>query len=132
MRTIICIQCNKEFQTESKRKDKRMCNACLKQNKIRQVMLARKKRFPNIEIGVGSGNSSINKNRTLTKNNYRKIKKTKCELCGSNLHLCVHHKDGNRNNNSLENLITVCKRCHQIHHVKRDEFGRFTRQSKTV
>lgn len=132
MRTIICIQCNKEFQTESKRKDKRMCNACLKQNKIRQVMLARKKRFPNIEIGVGSGNSSINKNRTLTKNNYRKIKKTKCELCGSTLHLCVHHKDGNRNNNSLENLITVCKKCHQTHHVKRDEFGRFTRQSKTV
>ena len=132
MRTIICIQCNKEFQTESKRKDKRMCNACLKQNKIRQVMLARKKRFPNIEIGVGSGNSSVNKNRTLTKNNYRKIKKIKCELCGSDLHLCVHHKDGNRNNNSLENLITVCKKCHQTHHVKRDEFGRFTRQSKTV
>ena len=132
MRTIICIQCNKEFQTESKRKDKRMCNACLKENKIRQVMLARKKRFPNIEIGVGSGNSSINKNRVLTQNTYRKVKKDKCELCGSNLYLCVHHKDGNRQNNSLDNLLTVCKKCHQTHHLIRDELGRFTRRKETV
>lgn len=132
MRTIICIQCNKEFQTESKRKDKRMCNNCLKYNKTKQVMLARKKRFPNIEIGVGSGNSSKNKNRILTKHNYRKTKKDKCELCGSNLYLCVHHKDGDRNNNSLDNLITVCKKCHQTYHVIRDEFGKFTRRKETV
>lgn len=132
MRTIVCIQCNKEFQTESKRKDKRMCNQCLKENKIRQVMLARKRRFPNTEIGVGSGNSSINKDRTLTQYNYRKVKKDKCELCGSDLHLCVHHIDGNRQNNSLDNLLTVCKKCHQTHHLIRDELGRFTRRNKTV
>lgn len=132
MRTIICIQCNKEFQTESKRKDKRLCDICLKQNKIKQVMIARKKRYPNIEIGVGSGNSSVNKNRKLTINSYRKAKKSYCELCNSNNNLCVHHIDGNRNNNELSNLLTVCKKCHQAHHVTRDEFGRFTRRSKTV
>lgn len=125
MRTIICIQCHNEFQTESKRKDKRLCNTCLHKNKIRQVMIARKKRIPTTEIGVGSGNSSVNKNRTLTKNNYRKMRKDKCELCGSDTNLCVHHIDGNRNNNDTNNLLTVCKKCHQKHHVVRDELGRF-------
>ena len=125
MRTIICIQCQNEFQTESKRKDKRLCNACLRKNKIKQVMVARKKRIPTTEIGVGSGNSSVNKNRTLTKNTYRKMRKDKCELCGSDINLCVHHIDGNRNNNDTNNLLTVCKKCHQQHHVIRDELGRF-------
>lgn len=125
MRTIICIQCHNEFQTESKRKDKRMCNNCLYKNKIKAVMVARKKRIPTIEIGVGSGNSSVNKNRTLTKNNYRKMRKDKCELCGSDINLCVHHIDGDRNNNDIKNLLTVCKKCHQQHHVIRDELGRF-------
>lgn len=125
MRTIICIQCHNEFQTESKRKDKRMCNNCLHINKIKSVMVARKKRIPTTEIGVGSGNSSVNKNRTLTKNTYRKMRKDKCELCGSDINLCVHHIDGNRNNNDTNNLLTVCKKCHQQHHVIRDELGRF-------
>ena len=125
MRTIICIQCNHEFQTESKRKDKRLCNDCLHKNKIKSVMVARKKRIPTTEIGVGSGNSSVNKNRELTNRTYGKVRKNKCELCGSDSYLCVHHKDGNRNNNSLDNLITVCKKCHQVHHVVRDKLGRF-------
>lgn len=125
MRTIICTQCQNEFQTESKRKDKRLCDACLHKNKIKQVMVARKKRIPTTEIGVGSGNSSVNKNRTLTKNTYRKMRKDKCELCGNNINLCVHHVDGNRNNNDTNNLLTVCKKCHQQHHVIRDELGRF-------
>lgn len=127
MRTIICVQCHKEFQTESKRKDKRMCNDCLKQNKIKQVMFARKKRIPTTEIGVGSGRSSKNINRPLTSRTYRKVRKDKCELCGSTINLCVHHIDGNRNNNDITNLLTVCKKCHQTHHVKRDEFGKFKR-----
>lgn len=132
MRTIICVQCHNEFQTESKRKDKRKCDTCLKRNKINQVMLARKKRIPTIEIGVGSGNSSVNKNRALTRTNYRKVRKDECELCGSTINLCVHHIDGNRDNNDINNLLTVCKKCHQQHHVTRDEFGRFKRRSKTV
>lgn len=132
MRTIICIQCNQFFQTESKRKDKRMCDTCLKHNKIKQVMLARKRKFPNTEIGVGSGNSTINKNKPLTRYTYRKIKKPYCEYCNSTKNLCVHHIDGNRNNNDITNLITVCKKCHQQHHVERDVLGRFKRRNKTV
>jgi phage FluMu protein Com len=132
MRTIICIQCNETFITESTRKDKRMCPKCLRLNKIKSVMIARKKRIPTTEIGVGSGNSTKNINRPLTVNTYRKVKRNKCEICGSTKHLCVHHIDHNRNNNNLLNLQTVCKRCHQEFHVVRDEQGRYTRRIKTT
>lgn len=52
-----------------------------------------------------------------------------CELCGeeniNNLH--VHHKDKNRKNNTLDNLMWVCSSCHNniIHKRERDTKGRF-------
>ena len=40
-----------------------------------------------------------------------------CEICGSNKNVDVHHKDGNPQNNSLDNLQRVCRSCHsKIHH----------------
>ena len=48
---------------------------------------------------------------------YRKFIGDKCELCGSDSELIVHHIDGNRNNNDKNNFITLCNRCHmQLHH----------------
>jgi 5-methylcytosine-specific restriction endonuclease McrA len=53
-----------------------------------------------------------------------------CERCGDvpigrNLH--VHHVDGNRKNNALENLMILCVKCHNnhAHPRERDELGRF-------
>jgi 5-methylcytosine-specific restriction endonuclease McrA len=41
----------------------------------------------------------------------------KCSECGySSNSLCVHHKDRNPKNNSLDNLITLCKSCHSKEH----------------
>lgn len=37
----------------------------------------------------------------------------KCKICGSKTNIDVHHKDGNHNNNELENLMYLCSRCHQ-------------------
>lgn len=45
-------------------------------------------------------------------------KEYKCERCGlsswlgSPIPLEVHHKDGNRNNNTLENFELLCPNCH--------------------
>ena len=45
-----------------------------------------------------------------------------CQWCGKDLtnagryEKCVHHLDHNRSNNDRENLVLICKRCHQIHH----------------
>lgn len=37
----------------------------------------------------------------------------RCQMCRSINQLEVHHIDGNPLNNDPENLITICKRCHQ-------------------
>lgn len=56
---------------------------------------------------------------------YKKQRKSKCERCGSDNHLVVHHKDRNRHNNALNNLETLCRKCHfKEHHIK-DSKGRF-------
>jgi DNA-directed RNA polymerase specialized sigma subunit len=52
----------------------------------------------------------------------------KCAECGSDNYVIVHHKDesrkkGNKNmNNSLENLITLCKSCHADAHKQTMRF----------
>ena len=39
-----------------------------------------------------------------------------CEICGSDINVDVHHKDGNPENNDLSNLQRVCRSCHvKIH-----------------
>ena len=39
-----------------------------------------------------------------------------CYLCGDNGRLIVHHKDHNRENNTIENLSILCFSCHNILH----------------
>ena len=42
-----------------------------------------------------------------------------CEICGSTKNIDVHHKDGDFHNNSISNLILVCRSCHmKIHRRK--------------
>lgn len=47
---------------------------------------------------------------------YRKHRKDACERCGATAKLMVHHKNEDRYDNRLENLETLCRRCHQVHH----------------
>jgi formate dehydrogenase maturation protein FdhE len=48
----------------------------------------------------------------------RKHKKDYCEHCGETNKLEIDHIDGNRSNNHLTNLQTLCKSCHIIKTVK--------------
>jgi len=44
-----------------------------------------------------------------------------CQKCGYNSYpdiLGVHHKDGNRENNSFANLLVLCPMCHSLIHHK--------------
>jgi len=56
--------------------------------------------------------------------NYRekclKQKLNFCRVCGASDNLEVHHKDGDRTNNSLSNLTPVCNECHSKIHSKQD------------
>jgi hypothetical protein len=42
--------------------------------------------------------------------------KNKCRDCKRQDFLIVHHKDGNRKNNLLDNLVLLCKHCHAVEH----------------
>ena len=48
------------------------------------------------------------------------IKEKKCEMCGNSewmgipITLELHHKDGNRYNNNIENLQILCPNCHSL------------------
>ena len=45
--------------------------------------------------------------------------KTHCSVCGSHQNLDIHHIDRNWRNNSLENLICLCRSCHiKTHRTK--------------
>lgn len=59
-------------------------------------------------------------------------KKPVCESCGedvSGIRFHVHHRDENRKNNNLENLMISCVRCHNfiLHQRKRNSLGQFAR-----
>lgn len=51
-----------------------------------------------------------------------------CHYCGTTENLDVHHKDADRKNNDIDNLMWVCEKCHynKAHTYVRDEYGRFT------
>lgn len=46
-----------------------------------------------------------------------------CKKCGStdSRTLAVHHKDKNRKNNSISNLMWLCHNCHYLVHHYKDE-----------
>lgn len=51
---------------------------------------------------------------------YRRVcldtKGEECEICGTTEEIVVHHVDGDRENNAIDNLVPVCKSCHgKIH-----------------
>ena len=58
----------------------------------------------------------------------------KCEVCGIELSINeieVHHKDKNRKNNDLSNLMVACCDCHRniLHEIlKRNELGQFIKE----
>jgi len=46
---------------------------------------------------------------------------SECSFCKSNEKLQVHHIDGNRLNNQLNNLVVLCSYCHRYIHLRRGE-----------
>lgn len=56
---------------------------------------------------------------------YRKHVKMTCERCGFEAKhpslIDGHHRDGNRKNNSPENIASLCAICHRIEHLPADE-----------
>lgn len=51
----------------------------------------------------------------------RKNKKDSCKKCGGTEKLEIDHIDGNRSNNNIKNLMTLCSKCHWAKTLKHKE-----------
>jgi len=118
----VCQNCKKKYYVKPswKNKSKFCSRKCVYEFKIGKAghkhTEKTKKRLSETKKGkknpLWNGGTSISFYKRLAKENLIQ----KCSLCSSTKDLCVHHKDLNRKNNVLENLIIVCKSCHaKIH-----------------
>ena len=68
-----------------------------------------------------------NTRKDITKSAYywraRKFRKSKCEACGAEKSLHVHHIDQNYKNNNPNNLQTLCIHCHKFWHDTQERHG---------
>lgn len=119
--TVACENCGSVFRVSPSRLARynvRTCSrACLAAVQSRE---RKGTRLGPESTGWKDGRSPIH---------YRRYLKSACEWCGNTSLLLIHHADENRRNNAPENLVTLCKRCHQRHHAepRRDRAsGQFT------
>jgi 5-methylcytosine-specific restriction endonuclease McrA len=66
-------------------------------------------------------------NWRIIRDEIRKRDNYRCQLCNieekeCDKNLSVHHIDFNKHNNSDDNLITLCERCHNKHHGKKSRY----------
>jgi len=72
----------------------------------------------------------------MSESSYRlkclKQKINTCHICGTGDDLIVHHIDGDRENNRLENLIPLCRQCHSRVHTKAKQSDAIDRLSEKL
>jgi HNH endonuclease len=71
---------------------------------------------------TGENHPNYTNGRSSYRNRKLKESEKKCENCGidNTCVLEVHHKDGDRSNNSIENLSLLCANCHLIEHCNKN------------
>jgi|TARA_Y100000310_G_scaffold62935_1_gene58206 C4-type Zn-finger protein len=61
------------------------------------------------------------------------ISESKCPICEKHyIKLVTHHIDKNHNNNSMQNLIIICNKCHTaIHIVDFNDLKRISKRNRS-
>lgn len=118
----ICVKCNEPYTpTGNCQKYCNDCKSTVDKNRARKLSYDHAVRTGRITSpGVGSGNAQgfgeEHHSYKLGTGMYKKHNSGECSKCGNTLFTCVHHVDGNRQNNAAENLVTLCRSCHRLTH----------------
>ena len=96
--------------------------------KIKLAQKLRNKRLSYSKIGKILGVSRQRIHQWLTdyrtsipnkiKEKWSLLKKKRCEICNKKTKTEIHHINGNREHNGIDNLISVCHKCHLKLHKK--------------
>ena len=111
----VCSYCKKEFYRNKSKKENSKSNlyfCCRLHKDLGQRISFGLKELHPPHYGKGNGRYAY---RQMAKDNMEW--KCKCGFSYSKL-LLVHHKDGDRENNSESNLEVVCPVCHHIRHMR--------------
>jgi len=109
--TYICKKC-----TFANTNEQRICPVCTKSftvaRRVKKQTCSRSCANTFFRSGESSNNWNPDQYRTTCFLHHKK----ECVVCGESKVLDVHHYDGNRKNNSVENLIPLCPTHHRYMH----------------
>ena len=131
---VKCLHCSKPFSTRPSRISQgrgRYCSqVCRSIATITGRVHSEETKKKLSEMRKGKLNPAYKDGRSYTLTHYEstfpkllrdKVKERdhyKCQKCGNNKDLNVHHKDMNQTNASIANLITYCRSCHsRLHRI---------------
>jgi len=136
-----CKFCKKRIVVTQKNPNKKFCSETCKKNfnkekikeRYRRYYLKNKEKIYRYTREWRKKNKKrFNENARIYQNKRRELLRRliaqKCENCGDNKQLCIHHKDRNHFNNSPDNLMILCRKCHAEEHLKdrkRNSKGQF-------
>lgn len=107
-----CLVCGKEFEVRQQYRKQKYCSEkCL--NKSEKLFGGKQERDLEYKNQIRFDG---NRYKVLERDDYT------CQVCGNTTQLVLHHKDesgqSDNPNNEIDNLITLCRRCHiNIHKV---------------
>ena len=119
VRFNVCVICGKRFRARMDwkahtRLDRKTCSSkCLSE----------------LMRSIQRGGSNSNWTGGASQAHYQRIRETYklqiCEICGTTEgRLDTHHKDHNKSNNDLNNLMVLCAACHtRLHQEERSQGG---------
>jgi len=87
---------------------------------IRQMIKVGKRKLYKYHINSLQRRAGGNYFKVLKRDKYQ------CAICGNKDFPMVHHLDGNLQNNKLNNLLTVCRKCHAELHGQTLKFNKPT------
>jgi hypothetical protein len=104
-----------------------ICGRTFNRNRFGKVLEDTKRYLSRKTCSQSCGNTLLEpQNRTTFHLRARKHLGPRCEMCGSNIALDVHHLDGNIKNNESGNLQTLCHGCHMKWHLKQNNWFKDT------